>query len=577
MIFFLSPRAQYQSRKDVRGAPLLLFTCSLLAVFWMFPQVGYGNDNTCDPWYIFGFIANPANTLHIPLWRQVSRVPAFLPANLLYRIGNGAFIEHGFYLLFTLVPMCLIFTGIKRLWSSTQACFVTVLIFFSVLYISIASMTYTIPALSYGLSAIGLYLIGATIRKAFAAWIVFTVAAASVGSALHAHAASITVIFALPILAYYSPLFWSWGPVRFTGALILSSLVGLVGSTLIFGLLNYAIVGRGLEVFLPQFSISVREITSHALGDWTYPEWYRAGPILGLIMLCTAGLVQQVMFYTRREYRDLPCAIYLAATILSFGYFTFIQPTQYFMYDCWYVFLLMPCALALACLLRDLRSPVPPAVLYAFLFAIMSLLAYMNLAFIRASYGWWQFYSWQLSLGLAIGVFILSFGYVSNLIRPNLVRNLALVLSLCLFFGFGLSSHANQSAFYYGDVPSFRASYSRVKLGINFIRDHYRGGFPNFWLADIQGVEDETWLFRSFARCRSESNYPFRIPDPEVNGQQRIAPGQANGLIVVSEEPNLNPSAEQTLGSAGLSAVVYKSKEISSEGVRYYILLLDLF
>jgi hypothetical protein len=561
---------------SVASSPLLLFPCSLLALFWLFPQTGYGNDDTCDPWYLFGLIGNPAHTLDIPFARQISRVPAFLPANLLYRIAGGAFIERGFYLAFTLVPMCLVYLGVRRIWSTTLAAFVTVFVFFSSLHVSVGSITYTLPALSYGLSAIGLYLIGATIRNGLGACMVFMIAAAALGSALHAHAASIPVIFALPILAYYSRLFWIWGPIPFTLALLLSSVLGLLGATLGFGLLNYGIVGRGIEVFLPQISLIFREATDRITGDLTYPSWYQSGPVIGLIVLCMAGLVQHAIRFFRRDNRDLPGCVCLAAMIVSVCYLTFIQQRYYFMYDVYYVFLLMPTTLALASLLRGLCLHVAPAALYLALLVLMSVIIYVNVALDRAFYVWWNTNSWEVSLGLAIAILtiVVWFAFFDNQLAS--VRSLTLLSCLLLFFGLGHSHNKGGSAFFEGDRPSVRAGYDRVKLGINFIRDHYHGKFPNFWLAELSGAQDGEWLFKSFVRCRSELTYPLRLPDPEVHWQQPIAPGQADGLIVVSNEPTLSRAAQTTLAGAGVVPLVYQSKEISSAGIRYYILLLDL-
>lgn len=576
---------------SVASTPLLLFPCSLFALFWLFPQTGYGNDNTCDPWFIFGLIANPASTLDIPLAHQISRVisrvPAFLPANLLYRIADGAFIERGFYLAFTLIPMCFVYIGVSRLRSSTLAAFITVLVFFSSLYVSVGSTTYSLPALSYGLSAIGLYLIGATIRKGPGACLVFMIAAAALGSAFHAHAASVTVIFAIPLLAYYSPLFWAWGPSRFTVALFLSGVLGLLGATLGFGLLNYAIVGRGIEVFLQQISVAIGDMTNRELGDWTYSGWYQTGPVIGLIVLCMAGLVQHAIQFSRRDYRDLPGFLCLAAMVVSVCYLTFVQQRFYFMYDYWYVFLLMPATLALACLLRDLRLQLVPALLYVVLFALMSMITYANLALVDAFYVWWSSHCWEVSLGLAIATLAIVVWSAFSNNHLARVRSLALLSCLLLFFGLGLSSNKGQSGFIYGDQPSVRAGYDRVKLSINFIRDHYHGKFPNFWLGEVSGAEDETWLFKSFVRCGSEFAYPDRLPDPEVHWQQSIAPGQAHGLmvvpgqadglIVVSNAPTLSRAAQATLAGAGVAARVYQSKEISGGGAHYYVLLLDLF
>jgi len=76
-----------------------------------------------------------------------------------------------------------------------------------------------------------------------------------------------------------------------------------------------------------------------------------------------------------------------------------------------------------------------------------------------------------------------------------------------LFFGFGHSTGYGRE-FFNGDRPSVRDRYDWIKLGINFIRDHYHAKFPNFWLADVPGDEAKL-LFRSFVRCDYEYAYEF--------------------------------------------------------------------
>jgi hypothetical protein len=560
---------------STRNASLLLLPASLLILIWLFPQIGYGNDGRCDPWYYFGLIANPAYTLDVPLRHNVSRVPLFLPTHLLYQIGDGAFVERYFYLAFTIVPLCLVYIGFGRMWNYTLAAFATILVFFGSLYVSVGSTTYSLPALSYGLSAIALYLIGSTVKKAATALTLFTLAAGALGAAFHANAYSVTVIFAIPILAYYSPLFWVWGASRFTAMLFLSGILGLVGSTLAFGLLNYAIVGRGVDVFLPQISKAFGEVTgTHLLSDSSHSDWYRSGPVIGLIVLCVAGLVQHALRFSRQDYRDLPGFLFVVSIVVSFAYFTFVQERYYFKEDKFYWFLLMPGALTLACLLRDLRLHViPAAVLYMALITLMMAITYVNLALAAVFHQWWEVNSWAASLGLAIAILGLVMTSALSANRVTVVRNIALLTCLVLFFGFGHSTGYGRE-FFNGDRPSVRDRYDRIKLGINFIRDHYHGKFPNFWLADVPGDEAKL-LFRSFVRCDYEYAYPYRLPDAELHRQQPIA--EADGLIVVSNEATLSPSARATLAKADVVANVYQSKEISSGNVRYYVLLLDLF
>jgi hypothetical protein len=236
----------------------------------------------------------------------------------------------------------------------------------------------------------------------------------------------------------------------------------------------------------------------------------------------------------------------------------------------------MPAALTLGCLLRDLRLHVVPAVLYVALFALMSLIIYANLASVQVFYQWWLINSWAASLALAFAVLAIVVWSAFSKNRLAGVRKVALLSCLVLFFGVGRSNGYGH-AFFEGNRPAVRAGYDRVKLGIGFIRDHYHGKFPNFWLADVSGAEDEIWLFKSFVRCESEFAYPLRLPDPREHWQQPIAPRQADGLIVISNEPTLSRAAQATLAAAGVAPVVYQSKEISSGGIRYYILLLDLF
>jgi hypothetical protein len=556
-----------------KGALLFLLPASLLSLLWLFPQIGYGNNHHCDPWYYFGLIANPLYTLHIPFGRQISRVPVFLPAHYLYQIADGAFVERGFYLAFTIIPLCLVYIGFARRWNSTLAAFATVVVFFSNLYISIGSTTFSLPALSLGLSAMGLYLIGSTVQTATGTFALFTLAAGAIGSAFHAHALTIFTTFAIPILACYSPLFASWGPRRFTAALCISGVLGALGSTLVFGLLNYAIVGRGISVFLPQIRQAFRQVTEGILHDTSQSDWYLNGPVIGLVVLCLAGLLQHAIRFFRGDYRDLPSFIYIAAVIVSFGYLTFIQHQFYFKHDYYYVFLLIPATLSLASLLRDLRSHVVPTVLYVTLFALMCVITYANLVLTKVFHEWAEVDFWAVPLGLAgaIVAIVVSSALSKNRLPP--VCQVALLSCLLLFFGVG-RSNGYGGAFFEGDRPDIRAGYDRVKLGINFIRDHYRGTFPNFWLADVPGAGDEIWLFRSFVRCESEFVYPDHLPDPEVHWQQPLA--EADGAIVISNEPTISPAAQTTLAGAGITARVYQSKEISSVGVRYYVLLLDL-
>src|SRR5262249_31342785 len=122
----------------------------------------------------------------------------------------------------------------------------------------------------------------------------------------------------------------------------------------------------GLDVLLPQIWVGFAQMTEHILGDWTYAEWYRSGPVLGLFLLCVAGLVQHGVRFKWRDSRDLPAFLCLTAMMVSASYF--MLRGWYFMYDAFYVFLLMPAALALACLLRDVRLHLAPVVLYVILF-----------------------------------------------------------------------------------------------------------------------------------------------------------------------------------------------------------------
>jgi hypothetical protein len=91
--------------------------------------------------------------------------------------------------------------------------------------------------------------------------------------------------------------------------------------------------------------------------------------------------------------------------------------------------------------------------------------------------------------------------------------------------------------------------------------------FPNFWLGDVPGDEAKL-LFRSFVRCDYEYAYPYRFPDAELHRQQPLP--EADGLIVVSNEATLSPSAQTMLAQAGIVASVYQSREISIGNVRYY-------
>src|SRR5262249_22341506 len=156
--------------------------------------------------------------------------------------------------------------------------------------------------------------------------------------------------------------------------------------------------------------VGFSEMTNRIFGDYRglrYADWYRDGPVIGLMVLCMAGLVQHVIRFSRRDYRDLPGFLCLAAMAVSVGFLTFVQGRFYFMEDQHFVFLLVPAALALACLLRDLRLPVAPVVLYVALFALISAIAYANLVMAHVFDQGWRINSWAVSLALAIAVLAL--------------------------------------------------------------------------------------------------------------------------------------------------------------------------
>jgi hypothetical protein len=262
----------------------------------------------------------------------------------------------------------------------------------------------------------------------------------------------------------------------------------------------------------------------------------------------------------------------MAAVITSVGYLTFVQQRFYFRVDFFYVFLLMPATLAVVSLLRDVRLPASPTIVYAALVIVMFVLAFVDILINQSVYEWWKDNSWFISLGASIAV--LAAAALSVFLQNchyGVIRSLFLFSSLALLFGLS-RSHPYGEAFFEGDRPPYRDGYARVKQGIDFIRDNYHGSYHNFWLMD--GPADEIWLFRSFMRCESEFAYPARLPDPRVHWQQSVT--EADGLIVVANEPTLSSVAQETLAGAGVGASVYESKEIRSGGVAYYVLLLDL-
>jgi hypothetical protein len=134
-------------------------------------------------------------------------------------------------------------------------------------------------------------------------------------------------------------------------------------------------------------------------------------------------------------------------------------------------------------------------------------------------------------------------------LSKNRLASAKVLLVLCILF-FGLSQSNSVAAVFFaansrvpgdgfaGDWPAVRAGYSRVKVGINFIRDNYHGTFPNFWLANIPGADDVTWLVRSFVRAMPDGD---RLPDPNVLWQQSLS--ESDGLIIISGEPTLHQDA----------------------------------
>jgi hypothetical protein len=158
-------------------------------------------------------------------------------------------------------------------------------------------------------------------------------------------------------------------------------------------------------------------------------------------------------------------------------------------------------------------------------------------------------FSWRSQTVLTVAALTLS---VAALVLVEWSRRGArlLVLGLCLaLFPLAVQSfkYTNYGrTLWIARVGGMREQYWVIKRAIRFISEETRGAFPNFWISPSANQEVATGLFRSYNRCGFLPGFPVKLPDPEVQWQHKLVPGEFLVIVTAVGQP-LDPGRKLLL------------------------------
>lgn len=563
----------------LQAAYVIVLLCAF-AIFLVvrFRSIPFANDGNCDPWYIFGlFYRFPDFLQWLHHARQISRLPEILPGYFATLLFPGVIPDYLLFFSYFIAASLIFYRAVRLLIGRNVALFSTIFFAAHPLIIANFSLNLDGPAIVY--DVLSLYLIAAAVEttvRSRANLLMFG-SGVALGIAANAHlgiaafAFTNYIIYAVLEVLRPRPLVRT---VTSLAAMILLTSLGVIVTTLAFGLVIVAFHGTFVEIFNQILAIPTVEHNGATL-FWS-ADWYTKGPIAGMIVAGGSIAILNIIAYVSAgsDARDtvlmrriLAISIGVLALIAALlGYNEvggdFVQFDYYYVAFVPYLTLVLFLPIAFA----D-RAGNGNGKLYlgATIFALGAALAVS----IDAAMIPWIYIGDDQAVGSLVLAVTAACIFIMLLrakrAKNNWVLPAYLITTLCMI----VLSHPVQLGVQIwldsrADGAARMDSYIRIREGLSFLEHQKLSTQPDFWIDEASTPGEAIAYPRSYLYC-GYPRFPKADPDhPFLHGDD---------VVVVSGSADIRSRAKAAFGALHLRVSELSEQTIRFNKVAYDILI----
>jgi hypothetical protein len=552
----------------VKRSPLLLaggipLTAALfvLATNGMVP---FANDGHCDPWHYFGYFYVADRFDMLGASRTYSRLPETILGFVLTKLSPSVLADYANYIVLLVLTAGSVFLSANRLYGPFAASVAAIFLATSAIVIGVLSVTYTGPSLAWSTLAMVFAVRAGTARSDRRRSVHLLLAGFFWGAAIVGHLYSLVFNFVTPLYA----IDWRRGGFRaiLVQVLVIAAywIAGTGMSLLVFGAIAKFLLHSEFTFFNYQFL----EVFDIKVAAFQRTGWYAQGGKVSLVIIGLCLSVTQIFFGKWANPGDrskaLPANIPLLVLILvQLGYSALGGITL--QYDYYYVWLMPPIALSLACLVASASNQLnkKSAVWYSAGFFILCLAATLPGydTFVSVVPAWPSLVLATLVVG----------SMISLAVRPTASM---LIASLVMLAAFGVTIRPERMGVQvWSQSGDGSAVYQRVRDGWKFISRLPFQERPLFWLVTKEPMSETIAYPRGVDYCHIDSALPgFLSPggdyyDPKAENFEAGKP-----LVMAVPDEEVLAAASRTLKTdRNLQFVETARHRVSSGGVSYWL------